>query len=254
MNAKLSRTVEKEHKIRTWVGDRERLDRIARLMEDVHQRTQEEPDAEALQKSQYRMLSRMIKEADEVQVTATESEGAVLKGDAAGVFDSMDRTALKRLEIELGTPLSIAAASFSTRRYVRIEFKHDQGVTFEAAGDQTWVDSFFPGISTELNRGEPWWSFMRGPFGFALLFALVSPALWATLARASPDSTTADRVFGSLFFGAVCAGAILALFRVVLPGFEVVLAGSSGRGRRALGVLGIVILAALGAVLPSLLN
>ncbi len=231
--AELIRTLEREFKANAWVGGRERLARIVQILEQV-------PDG-TVDSEPTHPLTTLI-------AIATESGGSGIRGIPGEVFESMDPKALRQLELEFRTEHQ----SHPGAGNVRISLELNKGVRLETNGDHDLVIGVFGPLETELQRGVPWWSWLRGSAGW-VLYSLLAFAGFIGLTRDAVfgDTTTASAI-GRVVIGAAVAWVVsipVAVFvQRVLPGFEITAPGSQGKGARAIGVVGVTLLAAIGVV------
>ena len=191
------------------------------------------------------------------------------EGDPEEVLDRLDTKGLRSMALTAGRPprellvLPSRMVEFGEvdpispdegdgdHYFVGLSFARSGGVTLHVdASDPRWVRSTFVELADELRRGLPWWRFFRHPAmwlsyaGFAL--GVVGFALHPTLGGRL--SLYASVVAVS---GVILGSGIMTLARRLLPGFEVLPTGKSGRGGRVLGFLGAL---ALNAGISYLIN
>jgi hypothetical protein len=241
-------------KVDAWVGDEERLNRLVRILEGLVADEKGESGVSDDSPWAPTITFRQIISGDpELVATATERGGLTIRGVPHEVFGEMDRSAVQSLELEVSPP-----GDLRKRDQVRIEFHRVKGVSLESRGETKWIDEAHTRLTEELDRGRPWWWWMRGdPIAWVSVALILSASfvLSGTSLMEQDDGsplTLGGRALVTLTLGLIVSLAggvgVHSLLQRVLPGFEVVLPGGSGRGARALGVIGAIILAALGIV------
>lgn len=218
MDSNVVRGVPREHLVPAWVGDRERLDRITRVLYGAAER------------------GKPPVGHDEIRVSAkaTLRNGEWIEGEPGGVFAEMDRRALSELVLVAGPDFRNGS--------IGVTFDRVKGVTVESKGDRDWVDASHTALVEEAERGRPFWWWLRSLpalMALGLLFAgLCGDLLYGVYAGEDPARRLFGAVFVGSFVGLSLASALIAILKRVLPGFEVVEPGERGKGARALGVAG----------------
>lgn len=135
MTEGLIRRIERTYKAHSWVGDRERLDRLVRILEDLVERGRD-----------------LAIDDDPIDLTATATEkGSVtLRGHPDEVFAEMDRQALTKLELEVSRHYPVQKLD-----QVRLDIDMGDGVRLESRGETSWVDEFHTRLAEEIARGVP---------------------------------------------------------------------------------------------------
>ena len=185
----------------------------------------------------------------ELVATATESGAVTLRGQPVDVFGEMDRQALLSLELEVTRSYPV-----TKRDQVRLTFDKADGVKLESRGETAWVDDSHVRLAEELDRGVPRWAWIRGAVGTTivavLIWAELAYLIWNSDVSSDSDNPTVTRVGLTILMGSLVAllGGMTAsvAIRKILPGFEVVRPGETGRGTRAMAIGGTILLAGIG--------
>lgn len=252
MAVKVSRRIDRTHKVEAWVGDEERLKRLIRLLEGL---TARPPSVAGPDDGGASTEGIEIIPSREFEMSVVESGGITLKGDPTSVLAEMDRSAVTGIDLEV--TLVHDALEFDS---VAIRFDRSKGVTLSTRGEAALVEDVHQRAVEEINRGVPWWEPIRGGALFAVVVVLVGVrlAFWflSSPEAVDPEASAWVRwalgIGASLLFAALPGIAADGIAKRVLPGFEVVAPGEAGRGARALGLVGTVVLAAVG-ILGNLL-
>ena len=181
-------------------------------------------------------------ELHSLQLEVTESDFPILhKGAPDDVLNAIDPAYADRLEMR--APWQPDA---ETHIVVRMS-KRGAGLAVQGT-DPEWVRGAFSTMKAEIQRGVPWWGWLRKDAA-AVLYAPIS-ALSVGLAVYPFLPRSADRLaLGALamLLGLILGFMLVALAGKVLPGFELLPEGEPGRGRKAVqfvaGVLGQLALA-----------
>lgn len=233
----LVRRIERSHDVDAWVGDQERLDRLVRVLEDLVEK------GEAL---------AVDDDPIDLVATATESGSVTLRGTPAEVFREMDRQALHNLELEVSRAYPV-----NKRDQVRITFDRIEGLKIESRGESAWVDDSHRRLEEEVERGKPWWYWLRGiPGGAIVLFlgwGYFAVLVWNSAYGQDEGNEFVTKALaiglGGIMVAGLATSVVMGVIRRILPGFEVVRPGEKGRGARALAVAGTLVVAAFGVVL-----
>jgi hypothetical protein len=237
-----------------WNCDKARLLRVAERLDSCFaapraavaaQPQPEDPKAVAAQRLDVQMLARHNDLKTETQ------------GEPSAVLSSLDSVGLESIALTAGThPGMLMLPS----RMVDVEFYalHEQypgmpiwfaGVTLNKkfgaslhvnGTDPTWVRSTFNEMKNELEKGVPWWSRLRnGRMWVAYFFLSLVASGLATYPWLGDDLW----VWGGVSAGAGLAlGTLLyVLARRLLPGFELLAPGQTGRGLGLLTLCGAAV-------------
>jgi len=137
--------------------------------------------------------------------------------------------------------------AFSPGLEVRFS-KSDGCILSVEADDPEWVRAVFTSLVEEIEPGIPWWHRVRtdeGGLALSIVLAVVVAVIGLTV-----------NVYVGLF---AMMGAILICMPIVyvwpkvLPGFQLLAPGVPDRGRRAAGLLGVLVLGIVSSIIATLI-
>lgn len=247
------------------MGDRERLERIVAVLQRAEKALQpeevDEPEekpkeddkaAAALSSYMRRVAALSLVNTPQLTGSASERGGVKLSGNPLDLIDTLDRAALLDLDIELRRGGGLVQGE-----WVRLAMSRTDGVKLSVLGAPDWINDLRASLENELDRGAPWWWWLRAWPGFLLYLAIISAAALLLALVAGRAESGWEGGFGVVVALAVptfgIAFGIHELVKKVLPGFEITVPGGRGSGDRALGIIGVIALSAIG-ILVSLLD
>lgn len=139
-------------------------------------------------------------------------------------------------------PQVLTAGGDEPDYFAGITFSKITGVGLHVAGsDPQWVRSTFNELKTELSKNLPWWRFLRKPHMWTAYFA-VAAGIGLFALEPSLGGRWLAWIAASLGIGLVFGSLMTFAARRLLPGFEIVTAGTSGKGPAVLGMTGALLL------------
>jgi hypothetical protein len=227
-----------------WVGDVERLRRLASVVAELI----EEP-AEAAKSR----LRERFKSADVVEQRASDFAPEMVVGEKElGVTHTgHPDVVLDRIDPVVVTRVSISARDPAGDTYrIQLDFS-SQGCTLQVSGEPGWVRKAAGTLGGEIGRSVPRWSWLRAGWGvlfYGTIGALALSIIYLTYGeftnrRGEPDSALAIAaqvlLLGGLFGGFFGGLALSGIGRKLLPAFELLPPNqSSGKGARAIAFIG----------------
>ena len=149
-------------------------------------------------------------------------------------------TSNELVELDL-PPTLVQTRSGEAAFFTGVSFSKSRGIGLHVRGcDPKWVRSTYTELESEIKKALPWWRFMRSGHmwwlyaGFAAVMALYGLA-------PSMRSHHFWWLAASLATGAILGAFVLSAARRLLPGFEILTTGSSGKAARVIGVVGALL-------------
>jgi hypothetical protein len=246
-----------------WIGDKDRLLRLVRLMNEITEddrtaelaRKQDELDWIFDSNKDAQADHKVFRKALEAQYEATRLKlsasmevvereiSLTRRGEAAEVVEGIDPPAV--IQLELAAPREVLAPN---RVVLRMSKKGS--CTLEVKGsDPTWLYSAREALSSEIQRGVPWWAFLRkfsaSLASAAVLYVALVLALWDHVIPTT-EAGAAISFQGKLLIwtlvgivGVLVIALMLdSLLRRVIPGLEIISPGETPKSGKALAFMG----------------
>lgn len=266
----LRRSASTDHHWQAWVSDEDRLLRIARCLETLaaplREAKPQDQTAEGASADLTRSESERVQTGDlapselyTVQLEAREREFSLRQvGPPEDVLKEIDSQNLSSMTLFVGPipsamlypyrlshldlPIVVPRLPENEYAYASITLSRSYGALLRVgSSDPSWVRTAFASLKSEIARGVPNWSWLRSNWmwwPYALLgsgpgFIALQPSLWGSLIL---------YVGCALGVGAVVGTAVTLFSKWLLPGFELVPVGRTGRAGRVLGLAGGILL------------
>lgn len=243
-----------------WVGDKDRLLRLVRVMDEITEgdRTSElakkqvELDRKFEINKEFHSDPSAYRESLEEEYEATRLKlspsmevvereiSLTRRGEAAEVVEGMDPPAVVRLE--LSAPRELLAPNRAVLRMSRAG-----SCTLEVKGSNpTWLYSAREALSSEIQRGVPWWALLRRPFATfasaAVIYCALILAVWESISFEGGINTFWEKIAAWALIGFIAIPIIAIildwLIGRLIPGIEIMTPGATPKSGKALGFIG----------------
>jgi hypothetical protein len=168
------------------------------------------------------------------EVTVGEKVGDTkYTGDPGRLVDFMDPRTLKSFRLD-------APAYYSAKNRVIVSTRaRDVSLTVKGS-DPTWTAASYSRMVAEIQKGVPWWAFLRSPYftavyGFAWTTGFTL-AFWQVYAF-SPWAAGA----GVFVFGGLATWGTALAARYLIPPFEIADQGKKPRGAAGVGIIATIV-------------
>jgi hypothetical protein len=252
-----------------WVGDSERLLRIARVMDEQVASFREQVSKQGGSNGTNAGTNQERNQAYAVRLEAREEELSLRQiGSPQEVLAEVDVTSLDAVALTVGKTGKLFLLPdrfigfgdfFMTvdeeepeGLFAGLSISRSTGATLQVRGnDPDRVRGMFAALRVEIAKGVPWWARLRSSWIWWLYTATgIAIAIFAL------QNLLASNLFALLGAGlavGLASGTALTLFtKWILPGFEILSSGRSAKGGRILGIVGSVVLSIVIGVLVNI--
>lgn len=269
------------HSWEAWVGEKERLLRLAGVMDDLidsHRRralaavdeTERGALRRAKEKGDFDIEGPFIRknfESDRKRLSAEWTvEMVVRERDLSLTHTGPPDQIVNELDPPFAERLSIRAPrSANLPIQATVHFSQEEGCSVELRGnDPAWLRTARDTLGAELERGVPNWAWLRTYWASALsaatLYLAFAIAIWdrfkveGSEGQASPLAKFALLLVLGLICALILGGLLTTIVRQYILGFEIIPPGATPRSRRVLGLIGSLVAALLIGVAVNLIT
>jgi hypothetical protein len=225
-----------------WVGSKEDLQRIGALINDLAQPCLASELKLVRKKHTGYMIDHWSDEATvkwTPEATAPHEPHEGMAGPPNEVINALDPKTVTRFGIKIGK------RRYSDEAALSFNMAPEDGVTLQLESSEVgWLAEASERMTREIQRCVPWWALLRTKKALWACDAMIVAATGAPFAVNAVRTNDPVAVL-ACFYGVWLAVVYNWIVRKTIPAFEVVPVGVVPKGRRVVGVAGLLILNAV---------